>query len=57
MNMGAYTYVAPRIETALKKDRGIKPKYVGRPPSSATATGYGFQHKAEVEQLLKEAFA
>ena len=60
-NMGAWTYVVPRIHTAIKANNPGDPRrheirYVGRPPSAATATGFGARHKAELEQFLGEAF-
>eukprot|EP00123_Amoebidium_parasiticum_P016198 comp23327_c1_seq1/m.38418 comp23327_c1_seq1/g.38418 ORF comp23327_c1_seq1/g.38418 comp23327_c1_seq1/m.38418 type:complete len:1020 (-) comp23327_c1_seq1:250-3309(-) len=57
-NMGAWSYVNPRIETALKPSsthNGARPKYVGRKPSAATATGNKKQHKYEEHAFLEAA--
>jgi 2-oxoglutarate dehydrogenase E1 component len=58
MNMGAYTYVSPRMATALRKvNRGTFEdiKYAGRPPSAATATGFGSLHAKEQKEVLQKA--
>lgn len=58
MNMGAYSYVAPRLCTAMKAvDRGTVDdiKYVGRSPSAATATGFYQVHVKEQTELVKKA--
>lgn len=58
MNMGAYTYVAPRMATALHKvNRGGYEDiaYVGRPPSAATATGFGSLHAKEQKEVVQKA--
>ena len=55
--MGAWTYVCPRIETSLKESSGQRPRYVGRTPSAATATGLKLQLKKETKQFLAEAMA
>ena len=47
--MGAWSYVQPRIQTALKKTSGKEPTFVGRPASAAPATGNPAIHQAEVE--------
>eukprot|EP01134_Creolimax_fragrantissima_P007928 CFRG7928T1 len=57
-NMGAWTYVNPRIETALKASTthaGARPAYIGRVSSASTATGVKKQHKIEEEAFLKKA--
>ncbi len=57
MNMGAWTHVNPRIETALKGQHPIsRPKYVGRAPSASTAAGKLDVHEAELAAFLKQAF-
>jgi 2-oxoglutarate dehydrogenase E1 component len=59
-NMGAWSFAQPRISHAT---RGInndekRPRYVGRKPSAATATGLGTRaHNAETAEILEEAFA
>jgi len=58
-NMGAWSYVQPRIETATKhfNGKGVRPAYVGRKPSAATATGLGGRaHTAEQESICSAAF-
>ena len=58
MNMGAYTYILPRLITAMKAvDRGgyEDVKYVGRPPSAATATGFLKVHLKEQAELAQKA--
>lgn len=58
MNMGAYTYVAPRIETAIGANRkDSRPKYAGRPPSASPSAGFDSLHKKELADFLKEAFS
>ncbi|KAL9231630.1 hypothetical protein vseg_006832 [Gypsophila vaccaria] len=58
MNMGAYSYIAPRLCTAMKSvGRGNIDdiKYVGRPPSAATATGFLMVHGKEQNELVHKA--
>lgn len=58
MNMGAYSYIAPRLSTAMKAlDRGTVDdiKYVGRAPSAATATGFYTVHVREQSELVQKA--
>jgi 2-oxoglutarate dehydrogenase E1 component len=58
-NMGAWTYVDPRIETALRQSKYHtegRPKYVGRSSSAPTATGDKSVHKREQLKLLNDAF-
>lgn len=57
-NMGFWTYVAPRIETALAKINGDserRPKYIGRSASAAPATGYHAVHQIEQARILNKA--
>lgn len=59
MNMGAYSYIAPRMATAMRSlGRGgfEDVKYVGRPPSAATATGYLNQHTKEQRAIVEKAY-
>lgn len=56
--MGAYSYIAPRLATAMKAlDRGTIDdiKYVGRAPSAATATGFYTVHGREQSELVQKA--
>ncbi|KAK6143283.1 hypothetical protein DH2020_023631 [Rehmannia glutinosa] len=58
MNMGAYSYVSPRLGTAMKAlGRGTVEdiKYVGRAPSAATATGFYQVHIKEQTELVQKA--
>ena len=58
MNMGAYSYIAPRLGTAMRAaDRGSTDdiKYVGRAPSAATATGFYQMHVKEQSELVQKA--
>jgi 2-oxoglutarate dehydrogenase E1 component len=54
-NMGAWMFMQPRIETASRGT--IRPKYVGRPVAASPATGFGWQHAKEIEDILTKAFA
>ncbi len=51
-NMGAWTYISPRIEKTL----GIKPIYAGRKPGSSPAAGSKAMHYREQKALLDQAF-
>ncbi|KAI5659850.1 hypothetical protein M9H77_28643 [Catharanthus roseus] len=58
MNMGAYSYISPRLCTAMKAlGRGDIDdiKYVGRAPSAATATGFLQVHIKEQTELVQKA--
>ncbi|GJN05333.1 hypothetical protein PR202_ga22954 [Eleusine coracana subsp. coracana] len=58
MNMGAYSYIVPRLHTAMKAlGRGSfnDIKYVGRLPSAAAATGFPSVHIQEQLELVKKA--
>ncbi|GAA5976371.1 hypothetical protein JCM11641_005992 [Rhodosporidiobolus odoratus] len=59
INNGAWTYVQPRIETAMRESENHKTRrvyFAGRPPTSSVATGSKKQHALEIEQFLEEAF-
>ncbi|MBC7981268.1 MAG: 2-oxoglutarate dehydrogenase E1 component, partial [Armatimonadetes bacterium] len=51
-NMGAWTYIAPRLEDTL----GIKPLYAGRKAGSSPAAGSKAMHYREQKALLSKAF-
>jgi 2-oxoglutarate dehydrogenase E1 component len=51
MNAGAWSFIAPLIETAL----GRRPIYAGRAAAAATATGLMRRHNAEQAKLIAEA--
>jgi 2-oxoglutarate dehydrogenase E1 component len=57
-NMGAYSYVAPRLETATRELNGEekRPRYVGRPVSAAPATGMGKIHQKEYRDIMFGVF-
>jgi 2-oxoglutarate dehydrogenase E1 component len=56
-NMGAWSFVAPRIEQVLigLDGKARRPRYVGRPEAAATATGLLKRHNAEQAKLVDEA--
>lgn len=58
-NMGPWSYVRPRIETALKKledQTHVRAQYRGRVASASTATGGKYVHVAEQKELVESAF-
>ena len=58
MNMGGYSYIAPRLSSAMQAlNRGKYEdiKYVGRAPSAATATGFSTVHFQEQKELVHKA--
>jgi 2-oxoglutarate dehydrogenase E1 component len=58
-NMGAWFFVAPRIEN-LMEALGIEQRrlaYAGRRPSASPATGYHAQHEREQRQLVEDALS
>lgn len=58
MNMGAFTYISPRLGTAMRAlGRGTTEdiKYAGRGPSASTATGFYSVHVKEQAELVKKA--
>jgi 2-oxoglutarate dehydrogenase E1 component len=58
-NMGAWFFVAPRIEN-LMEAVGIEQRrlvYAGRRPSASPATGSHAQHEREQRQLVEDALA
>ena len=57
-NMGAYLHVTPRIKTSLRAAGRSPPdtlRYIGRPASAATATGFGQVHAREQAKLILDA--
>lgn len=60
LNNGAWTYVQPRLITALgqtEHHKGKVPVYAGRNPSSSVATGSKIAHKKEVQLINDMTFA
>ncbi len=53
MNMGAWTYAAPRLGVATGTAR--YPRYVGRPERASPAEGYEAAHKIEQARIVGEA--
>ena len=55
-NMGGWTYVKPRFDTAMR-DGAIdkRLKYIGRPPSAASASGSFKVHIEEQKELISNA--
>jgi 2-oxoglutarate dehydrogenase E1 component len=53
MNMGAWTFVAPRLRRALGASADVR--YVGRPERASPAEGYEAAHKAEQQRIVSEA--
>ncbi len=54
-NMGAWTYVAPRIRVSTGNSLIVR--YVGRPERASPAEGYLSAHKAEQERIVSEIAA
>ncbi|MEE2981150.1 MAG: 2-oxoglutarate dehydrogenase E1 component, partial [Pseudomonadota bacterium] len=56
-NMGAWTYVAPRIESLIKRLNGPskRPIYAGRHGAASPATGTNKVHVAEQAELVDKA--
>jgi 2-oxoglutarate dehydrogenase E1 component len=55
-NQGAWTFVAPRIESTLAVlGRPEALPYIGRPEYASTAAGLMSQHTAELQKFLTEA--
>mmetsp|Transcript_44400 Transcript_44400/g.140112 ORF Transcript_44400/g.140112 Transcript_44400/m.140112 type:complete len:1033 (-) Transcript_44400:65-3163(-) len=55
-NMGCWSYVEPRVATALLEINGKRISYIGRNPAASPATGNSTIHLAEIEQFLEAAF-
>lgn len=59
LNMGAYNFVAPRMEAVLQeteKYKDLKLRYAGRDPSASVAAGSKSMHVAEEEEFIAETF-
>ena len=52
-NMGAWSFVSRLIENELQGEQELR--YVGRPASASPATGSAKLHKAEQEELVRQA--
>ena len=57
-NMGAYSYISPRLMTATRElnNNEKRARYVGRMVSSAPATGMSKIHKKEYNDILMGVF-
>lgn len=58
INGGAFSYLSPRLETAMEQTethRGQKVLYAGRPPYASVATGSKKIHQQEINQFLDQA--
>ncbi|CCE63618.1 hypothetical protein TPHA_0F01330 [Tetrapisispora phaffii CBS 4417] len=59
LNMGAWNYVSPRLQTTMKETDNYKDvtvRYAGRNPSGAVAAGSKILHTAEEKAFLRDAF-
>jgi 2-oxoglutarate dehydrogenase E1 component len=54
-NMGAWTYVSPRLRVSTGNAMIVR--YIGRPERASPAEGYGSAHKAEQERIVSEVVA
>ncbi|WP_181700672.1 2-oxoglutarate dehydrogenase E1 component [Chthonobacter albigriseus] len=56
-NMGSWTFIEPYLEWVLKQigAKVTRPRYAGRAPSAATATGLMSKHLAQLNAFLEEA--
>jgi len=57
-NMGAYSYISPRVETATREinNNEKRPRCVSRPVSAAPATGMSKVHKKEYDDIMEGVF-
>lgn len=59
LNMGAWSYVKPRLQTTLNNSelyKGFEVRYCGRNPSGAVAVGNKHLHLREEEKFLFDVF-
>lgn len=57
-NMGAWTFVAPRLRTVFQHAGEVRDvAYVGRPPSASPATGQYELHLQEMRTLIDDALS
>jgi 2-oxoglutarate dehydrogenase E1 component len=54
-NMGAWTYVSPRLRVSTGNAMIVR--YIGRPERASPAEGYGSAHKSEQERIVSEVVA
>ena len=57
MNMGAWSYMAPRLEAVLQRLGGVstRPRYVGPPEAAAPAPGTAAMFEAQQAKLVDQA--
>ena len=57
-NMGAWFFVAPRIENIMEAISSAQTRlhYAGRKPAASPATGFHAQHEREQRELVDQAF-
>ena len=57
-NMGAWFFVAPRIENIMEATKTAQTRlhYAGRKPAASPATGFHAQHEREQRELVDKAF-
>lgn len=58
LNMGAYSYIKPRVDEILKKSQHVDLylRYAGRSSSASVATGFKVRHDEEEKEVLLNAF-
>jgi len=56
VNMGAYSFVAPRLSNLLKEQRLPSLEYVGRPALPLPAVGSGVWHKKQIDAFMNALF-
>ncbi|MEO8227522.1 MAG: hypothetical protein ABI637_08825, partial [Gemmatimonadota bacterium] len=54
-NMGAWTYIAPRLGALMPA--GVSLEYAGRPDRASPAEGYPKAHTAEQNRIIAAALA
>jgi 2-oxoglutarate dehydrogenase E1 component len=54
-NMGAWTYVSPRLRVSTGNAMTVR--YIGRPERASPAEGYSSAHKVEQERIIAEVLA
>lgn len=55
-NMGAWTFVSPRLDDTLESiGRNIRARYTGRPEAASPAVGYLKVHEKEQKALVEQA--
>jgi 2-oxoglutarate dehydrogenase E1 component len=54
-NMGAWTYVSPRLRASTGNAMVVR--YVGRPERASPAEGYAAAHKAEQERIIADVLS